>query len=108
MQKMDTHEHNVNKLKEIERKHQDIVAYVDIEDPDTLFLGSLPEESISNDSNKKWGIKILEYKITLIIFVKRFFLTKLAIFYLVNDILISLKGVFYYHFYRQNPKEKLE
>jgi hypothetical protein len=53
MQKMDTHEHNVNKLKEIERKHQDIVAYVDIEDPDTLFLGSLPEESISNDSNKK-------------------------------------------------------
>lgn len=53
MRKMDQNAHDQNQLREIQKEYYDIAAYVDITDPDTLFLGSLPEESVSNLSSKK-------------------------------------------------------
>jgi hypothetical protein len=54
LKRIDVRGHEITHLKEIQCKYQDIWAYVDIEDPESLFLSSLPEESISDiESFKK-------------------------------------------------------
>lgn len=41
-----THDHDTKKLKEIEMRYPNIFAYVNIENPDSLFLGCLPDDSV--------------------------------------------------------------
>lgn len=60
LKKMDVREHKINELREIQNKYPDIFAYVEIREPESLFLGSLPEESVDgSDSNE---IQITEKK----------------------------------------------
>ena len=53
MKTVATHDHDLKKLKEIEQKYPNIWAYVEIDDPDSFFLGSLPEDSFDGGSEKK-------------------------------------------------------
>lgn len=43
-----THDHDTKKLKEIEMRYPNIFAYVNIENPDSLFLGCLPDDSVDS------------------------------------------------------------
>jgi len=40
-------------LKEIEKRYPNIWAYVELKDPETFFMGSLPEDSVDGGSEKK-------------------------------------------------------
>jgi hypothetical protein len=53
MKKVTSHDHDLNKLKEIEKKYPNIWAFVEINDPESFFLGILPEDSVDGGSEKK-------------------------------------------------------
>lgn len=53
LKKMDVREHKINELRDIQNKYPDIFAYVEITDPKSLFLGSLPEESVDGSESSE-------------------------------------------------------